>query len=232
MRQWRMRDAGLSCAVAVLGLGITTARAQPDSPSKPVSLGAQAAAVVLKHYAINPTVDHPTTGMPLPADGSWSLSKTHPAFCPPADDRCVEVFYDVPAASVRCSWVVQLTANGTDGQFLEENDDVATYLVRVLSGSEAGALVDKRKNPVYPPIALAARVSGDVLVNVIVGKRGDVQTVRILSGNPMLQWTSIEAAQKWKFKPLMVGTRSVPYRVNIVFKFQPNPQIITGDLAP
>jgi hypothetical protein len=48
----------------------------------------------------------------------------------------------------------------------------------------------------------------------------------------MLQWTSIEAAKKWKFRPLMVGSRAVPYQVKLVFNFQPNPQIITGDLAP
>jgi TonB family protein len=231
-RRWLVRESCLICAAAVLAMGTALAKAQTESPSKPASIGAQAASVVLKHYAMNPTVDHPTTGLPLPADGSWSLSKTRPAACPQTDEKCVEVFYDVPAASVRCSWAVQLNADSTDGQFLDENDNAATYMVRILPKGEASALVSSRKKPAYPPIALAAQVQGEVFLNVIVDKRGDAQTFRILSGNPMLQWTSIEAAKKWKFRPLMVGSRAVPYQVKLVFNFQPNPQIITGDLAP
>jgi hypothetical protein len=232
MKRPLVRSTWLVCAVAVLALGSTPAWPQADSPPNPASLGAQAVAVVLKHYAMNPVVDNPTTGVPLPTNGSWSLGKTRPAACPQTDDKCVEVFYDVPAASAHCSWVVQLNTDSSDGQFLDENDAAATYLVRVLSPNEAAALVNKRKNPVYPPIALAGRVTGEVLLNVIVGKKGEFQMAHVLGGNPMLQWTSIEAAHKWTFKPFILGHRAVPYQVKLVFKFQPNPQIISGDLAP
>jgi TonB family protein len=185
---------------------------------------------------MNPAVDNPATGLSLPSNGSWSLAEARPAACPQTDEKCVEVFYDVPAGSVRCSWVVQLNADSTDGQFLDENDDAARYMVRVLSSSEAAPLVAARKKATYPPIAIAARVQGDVFVNVIVGKRG-VQTVHMLSGSPMLQMSSIEAAQKWSFKPLIVGARPVFYQVKLVFKFQLIGEMrgfetATGDLAP
>ena len=102
----------------------------------------------------------------MPTDGSWSLSKASPAACSATEEKCVEVFYDVPAASVRCSWVVLLNADGADGQFLDENDSAATYLKRIVSRSEAIALVNTRKNPVYPPIAVAARVQGLSLIHI------------------------------------------------------------------
>ena len=130
MRRWPMRNTCLICAAAVFALATTQGWTQTDSPPKPVSLGAQAVSVVLKHYALNPSAHNPTTGLPLPSDGSWSLSKTRPTTCPATDEKCVEVIYNVPAAEVRCSWVVLLNADATDGQFLDENDDAATYLAR------------------------------------------------------------------------------------------------------
>jgi TonB family protein len=235
MKRPQVRSTWLVCAVGVLALGSTPAWAQADNPPKPVSLGAQAVAVVLKHYAINPSVHHSTTGLPLPADGSWSLSKTRPASCPQTDDKCVEVFYDVPSASVRCSWVVLLNADTTDGQFLDENKDAASYLARVLSRGDAAPLISSRSNPVYPPIAIASQVQGDVPVNVIVGKQGEVQNARMLSGPPMLAPASIDAAKKWTFKPFVVGSNPVPYQVKLVFRFQivmPQFTRATGDLAP
>jgi TonB family protein len=237
MKRPLIRDTCFLCAVAILSPGSTPAWAQPDSPPKPVSPGAQAVAVVLKHYALNPSAHLSTTGLPLPTDGSWSLSKARPAACPATEEKCVEVFYDVPAASVRCSWVVLLNADGADGQFLDENDSAATYLKRIVSRSEAIALVNTRKNPVYPPIAVAARVQGDVFVNGSVGKLGDSQNIRVLSGNAMLQGAAMEAAKQWTFKPLMVGSRAVPYQVKLVFKFQligdfASFQSAKGDVAP
>ena len=235
MKHWVKYTGFVSCAVVAFAAATIVASAQTDTPPKPVSVGAQAVAVVLKHYVLNPSALHPTTGLTLPLDGSWSISKTRPAACPQTEEKCVEVFYDVPAASVRCSWVVLLNADASDGQFLDENDNAATYLSRVLTKSEASALVTARKNPVYPPIAVAAQVQGDVFVNGVVDKLGELHGTRVLSGNAMLQPASMEAAQKWTFRPMMVGARAVPFQVKLVFKFQivsMNFTKATGDLAP
>jgi TonB family protein len=231
------RNSCLIFAAALLGAGAMQAWPQTDSPTKPVSLGAQAVAVVLKHYAINPYVLHPTMRQPLAVDGTWSISKTRPASCPQTDDKCVEVIYDVPVEHVRCSWVLQLNAEAADGIFLDENDDASTYLLRVVPKAEAIPLVITRANAVYPPIAIAARVAGDVLIKADIDKLGALQNARVLSGNAMLQYSSIEAAKKWTFKPLMVGAKAVPYQVKLVFKFQLIGEMrgfesVKGDLAP
>jgi TonB family protein len=219
-------------AVVALAATVTAASAQADNPPKPVSVGAQAVAIVLKHYALNPSAHLPTTGLALPLDGAWSVSKTRPAACPQTDEKCVEVFYDVPADQVRCSWVVLLNADATDGQFLDENDNAATFLLRVLSKTEASPLALKRQKPVYPPIAIAVRQDYDAVIEVTVDKSGEVQNARVLSGGAMIQSASLDAARKWTFKPLTVGARPVSYQVKLAFKYRPNPVIATGDLAP
>jgi TonB family protein len=54
--------------------------------------------------------------------------------------------------------------------------------------------------PHYPPIAVAARVGGDVTVRVAVGADGSVLHVEVVSGPKMLQQSATEAAKKWKFE--------------------------------
>jgi TonB family protein len=189
--------------------------------------------VVLKHYAVNPHALEPTTQKPLSREGSWSISKTAPASCPQTNEACIEVIYKVPAEAVQCSWVVLLNGDGKDGKFLEENDDTERYFLRVVPKSEASPLLNATKNPVYPPIAMAARVTGDVVLDAVVGKSGGMRDIFVVSGPAMLQQASLDGARYWSFKPIMLGARAVPYEVKLVFKFRllavPTAK---GELAP
>ena len=169
---------------------------------------------------------------PLHADGTWSVSKSRPASCLETTQACVEVFYEVPAQGARCSWIISLNENGTDGTVLDENDDTDNYMVRMLSDSEATPLIKSRAKPVFPAIAIAARVSGPVVTKVLVSKSGEVQLARPVSGPPMLIPASIDAAKKWSFMPLTVGARPVPYEVQLVFTFTVNQVASTVKVTP
>jgi TonB family protein len=194
--------------------------AQQEALQVPDLARRQAVSVVLKHYSINPLALDPKTQQPLPRDGSWSTGKTVPSSCPQTKDVCLEVFYRVAAANVKCSWVVLLNADGTDGSFLDQNDDSEHFLIRRLSEGEAKVLVNARKKPVFPQIAIMAHVSGTVVMNVIVGKSGEVQGVKVISGPPMEQQAAADAARAWVFKPLMVGARAIPFEVQLAFSFE------------
>lgn len=213
---------------AVFGIVCGTANLPAQSPngSPAASIGAQAVKVVLKHFTINPLAADPNTHQPLRADGSWSIGKDRPSACPQSAETCVEVFYTVAEQSAKCSWAVSLDENGTDGTILDENDDTDNYMVRTVSDSEALPLIKSRAKPVYPPIALAARVTGPVVMTALVGKTGEVQRVGVVSGPPMLIQTSIDAVKKWTFVPMTAGTRALPYEVRLVFTFS----LIPSDL--
>src|SRR6266851_6902232 len=45
---------------------------------------------------------------------------------------------------------------------------------------------------------------GAVLVEVLVNEIGEVVCVRAMSGHPIIRTAALEAAKKWKFKPLVV----------------------------
>lgn len=194
--------------------------AQTQNASAAGSIGPQAVKFILKNFTINPAAADPNTNQPLQTNGSWSIAKSRPASCPATAQTCVGIFYSVPAQAAKCSWVVALNADERDGAVLDENDDAAKYMLRVIGGKEAKPLVKSRSKPVYPPIAMAAHVSGDVLLSVLVDASGAVQAVRVASGPPMLQQASVDAAKKWTFKPMTIGARAVPYEIQLVFTFQ------------
>jgi TonB family protein len=229
-----LRRYGFSVwSMAALAGAITAGSAQQGSPPDSASIGKQAVSVVLKHYAMNPGSLDSKTGQPLPRNGNWSVGKTSPANCPQTKQPCIEVFYEIPAESVRCSWVVLLNEDGTDGTFLDENDDTERYLRRRVSQSEAKALIKSRKKPIFPPIAVMAHASGAVVVEVQVGKSGAVEKVALVSGPSMEQKASTDAAKDWSFKPLMVGKRAVQYEVQLVFTFRTSgPPYASVEVAP
>jgi TonB family protein len=206
---------------------------QQESPQVPASAGKLAVNAVLKHYAVDPLALDPKTGQPLPTSGSWSIGKVPHSSCPQTNETCLEVFYQVAAESVRCSWVVLLNGDGTDGRFLDEDDDTERYMVLKVSPSEAKALVNTRKKPTFPPIAILAHVNGAVVLQVLVGKLGEVQKVAVLSGPAMEQQAAIDAAKKWNFKPMLVGARDQPYELQLVFTFRTiGPSSATVEVAP
>ncbi len=53
--------------------------------------------------------------------------------------------------------------------------------------------------PTFGPIARSARVKGDVVVEVTINTRGEVDDTKIISGHALLQAASKVAAKKWKF---------------------------------
>jgi TonB family protein len=70
-----------------------------------------------------------------------------------------------------------------------------------LSHAEALAAVAAKVPPVYPPIARQLKIEGAVEVEAVVGEDGQVESVNIVSGNPMLTKPAVEAIRKWKFTP-------------------------------
>jgi TonB family protein len=74
--------------------------------------------------------------------------------------------------------------------------------------------------PVYPPIARAANVQGEVIVSVTVNDRGDVVTALAMEGHPLLRKAAEAAALKWKFN-LPSQTRNARVgSITFSFKFE------------
>ncbi len=58
--------------------------------------------------------------------------------------------------------------------------------------------------PLYPAQASAAQVQGEVIVEAIVGRDGEVVETRVVSGPPLLRAAAESAVQRWRYRPYEV----------------------------
>ena len=79
----------------------------------------------------------------------------------------------------------------------------------------------------YPAIARAANARGEVIIAVQVDPEGNVQSAKLLSGHPLLQRVSEEAAKQWTFSSLKEGTKERAVRLTFDYRTVdkgPNPK--------
>lgn len=78
----------------------------------------------------------------------------------------------------------------------------------------------KSSTPAYPALARTQRVSGDVQVDALVDKTGNVEAVKVLSGPLLLQRAAAEAIREWKYTPGVLDGAPTPMHVTVVLKFR------------
>ncbi len=80
----------------------------------------------------------------------------------------------------------------------------------------------KRVNPVYSPIALAAHVSGTVLIEAVTDIYGRVRKARVVSGHALLSASALEAVREWIYEPYLVNgiPRPVSFTVTVTFTLE------------
>jgi TonB family protein len=79
------------------------------------------------------------------------------------------------------------------------------------TGVELLKSITKKIEPLYPPAARAVRVSGNVMVQVEINEKGNVEKTAAFSGHPLLRAACVSAIRQWQFKP--EKQKGVPVRV-------------------
>jgi len=90
--------------------------------------------------------------------------------------------------------------------------------VNISAGVAVGMLLQKTQ-PVYPPIAKAARVSGTVVLQATISKTGSIENLRVVSGPAMLQQSALDAVKSWRYRPYLLNNEPVEVEttVNVIF---------------
>jgi TonB family protein len=87
-----------------------------------------------------------------------------------------------------------------------------------------GVLNDKaisKPQPLYPPIAKAAKASGTVTVQVTVDESGNVISAAAVSGHPLLQQAAVAAARQARFAPYKLNGSPVKVTGVLTYNFVP-----------
>jgi TonB family protein len=76
--------------------------------------------------------------------------------------------------------------------------------------------------PIYPPAAKKARIQGTVVLGAVIGKDGNIKSLRVLSGPSELQQSALDAVRQWTYKPYLLNGDPIEVEttVNIVYSLQ------------
>jgi len=98
-----------------------------------------------------------------------------------------------------------------DGQITESN------AIRVASVQRPKRI--KEVVPVYPPVALQARIQGVVVVEAQTDVYGRVKTARVITGHPLLNDSALTAVRQWVYEPYILNgiPKPVLFTVTVTF---------------
>jgi periplasmic protein TonB len=97
-------------------------------------------------------------------------------------------------------------------------EDAPPRRVRVGQGVMEAMLIS-RVQPVYPPLAQQARISGSVVLAIVVGRDGSVEDLKVLSGHPMLIQAAVDAVKQWRYKPYLLNYEPVEIQSTVTVQF-------------
>ncbi len=81
---------------------------------------------------------------------------------------------------------------------------------------ESERKVKVRVNPTYPELAKQTRISGAVKLEAIIAPSGQVKSVKVIGGHPLLTAAAEDAMKKWKYEPSSSESTAI-----VEFKFNP-----------
>lgn len=88
-----------------------------------------------------------------------------------------------------------------------------------VSGGILNGKAISKPRPVYPPVALAAGVSGTVNVQIVVDESGEVISAKAIGGHTLLQDAAVEAAHRARFSPTLLSGQPVKVSGVLTYNF-------------
>jgi protein TonB len=74
--------------------------------------------------------------------------------------------------------------------------------------------------PVYPAIARAAGISGQVVVSAVISDTGTIESLQVVSGPELLRRAALEAIQAAHYRPFLLNGQPVEVQTTITVSFR------------
>ena len=108
----------------------------------------------------------------------------------------MSVIWDQFVSAARNGWESMATAQSTSITSTPQRNPIA------VDSKIMESKLLKKVDPVYPELALRARLEGVVRLSLMINAKGEVTDVKIIGGGyPPLQPAAAEAARQWRYSP-------------------------------
>jgi len=145
--------------------------------------------------------------------GRWSFDEAEAQYAAEATRSAENRAMGRPSSSTT-------TFTGPNGASMTSSLEVVPGSAPVRIGGSIGPprkLLDVR--PAYPPEAQAARITGIVILEAVIGTDGRVTDARVLRSIPLLDTAAIEAVRQWRYEPTMLDRKPVPVIMTVTVNF-------------
>jgi TonB family protein len=88
-----------------------------------------------------------------------------------------------------------------------------------IGGNVMAAMLVHKVEPEYPDLAKQVRVKGVVRFSAVVGKDGTVESLKLLSGDPLLVEAATTSVQQWQYKPTLLNGEPVRVATTVDVNF-------------
>ena len=88
----------------------------------------------------------------------------------------------------------------------------------VSTGVYAGSLLSPIR-PIYPAIAMAAGISGTVVVEAVISKTGAIESMHVVSGSPMLREAALDAIRTARYRPYLLNGEPTEIQTTFTINF-------------
>jgi TonB family protein len=88
-----------------------------------------------------------------------------------------------------------------------------------IGGNVIAANLIRKVIPVYPPLAKQARIQGTVRFTAIIGTDGNVVSLQLVEGHPLLVEAAQDAVSQWQYQPTLLNGAAVQVITQIDVNF-------------
>jgi TonB family protein len=180
-----------------------SAAPQASSPQVKPSPGTPASAPVIPAPA--PAATTPSKPAPTPAPVPGKPAATAPAA--PAAPAASPLSGGPKAAPAPATATPAPAAKASPG-FIEVPEDFADDQVV------------HRVHPTYPRQARVKGSQGTVVLQAIVDKQGKVNSLQLISGDPVLGQAAADAVKQWRYKPYLHNGETVEFQTRVTVDFK------------
>jgi protein TonB len=106
-------------------------------------------------------------------------------------------------------------ANPGPGPLIEKRVKEDREKRRISIGHIEPALLTTRVEPIYPRIAITLRHETRVELHAIISTDGSVQSLEVLSGDPLFYNSALEAVRQWHYRPTKLNDQPVEVDTHI-----------------
>jgi TonB family protein len=93
--------------------------------------------------------------------------------------------------------------------------------IRVSSAVAEGNLLH-HVDPICPPLASTAQMQGNVVLDAVINKQGQVEQLKPISGPRLLVTAAIDAVKQWTYSPYLLNGEPVAVATTVTIRFSCN----------